>query len=602
MGRDSDTRNLILAAVLSMLVVLGWQLFVMPRPPAPLVEPPVAGAPAGAPQATPGTASTPVEPAVTPVTRAQALATTPRLAIKSDAFSGSIALKGGRIDDLHLEGYRETLDPESPTVILLNPTGGPSPYYTVYGWLKSGEGDPGPLPGPNTEWTVESGRTLTPTSPVTLVWDNGAGLVFHRKISVDDRYMFSITETVQNNGAAPVSLAPYGYVARRGEPQHLTTWILHEGVVGVFDGKLADLTYGALKDLDINPAEGVREERHAVAADGWLGFTDKYWMTVMAPKSGQAFDALYRAFPMGDTHEFRTEMRLPVMTVAPGARAEVATNLFAGAKEVATLRDYQENLGLHNFDDAVDWGWFYFLTKPIFTMLEFFYHLTGNMGWAIIVLTLVIKTVLFPLAYKSYVSMSKMKVLQPEMEKLKERCGDDKQKMQQEMFALYKREKVNPASGCLPILLQIPIFFSLYKVIFVSIELRHAPFIGWIQDLSAPDPTSIFNLFGLLPYDVSFVPVFLSIGVYPVLMGITMWLQQKLNPAPTDPTQAAIFAYMPWMFMFMLGSFASGLVIYWCANNTITFLQQYFIMRSQGVQVDLLGNITRGFKRKRPQE
>jgi len=288
--------------------------------------------------------------------------------------------------------------------------------------------------------------------------------------------------------------------------------------------------------------------------------------------------------------------------VAPGARAETTTRLFSGAKEVQTIRDYEADLGIAKFEDAVDWGWFYFLTKPLFTVLHWLNGLIGNMGWAIIGLTFVIKAILFPLAYKSYVSMSKMKALQPEMEKIKERAGDDKQKLQKEMMELYKKEKVNPASGCLPIILQIPIFFSLYKVLFVTIEMRHAPFIGWIEDLSAPDPTSFMNLFGLLPYEIpAFLGLF-SIGVFPILMGITMWLQQKLNPAPTDPTQQMIFAWMPWVFMFMLGQFAAGLVIYWTANNVITILQQYIIMRSQGVEVDLFGNIKRSLKKKRPQE
>jgi YidC/Oxa1 family membrane protein insertase len=334
-----------------------------------------------------------------------------------------------------------------------------------------------------------------------------------------------------------------------------------------------------------------------VQRNGWLGFTDKYWMTVLAPAPEQQFDAIYKAIPR-TTPEFRTEMRMPVMSVGAGERAEMQTRIFSGAKEVETIRDYESELGIVRFEDSVDWGWFYFLTKPLFTVLHWLNGLIGNMGWAIIGLTFIIKAILFPLAYKSYVSMSKMKALQPEMEKIKERAGDDKQKLQQEMMALYKKEKVNPASGCLPILLQIPIFFSLYKVLFVTIEMRHAPFIGWIEDLSAPDPTSWMNLFGLLPYEIpGFLAIF-SIGIYPILMGISMWLQQKLNPAPTDPTQQMIFAWMPWVFMFLLGQFAAGLVIYWLTNNIITILQQYIIMRSQGVEVDFFGNIKKSLKRK----
>jgi YidC/Oxa1 family membrane protein insertase len=320
-------------------------------------------------------------------------------------------------------------------------------------------------------------------------------------------------------------------------------------------------------------------------------------MTTLLPDPGQSFTAVYRTIP-GTVPEFRTEMRMPVMTVAPGETAEMHTELFAGAKEVSTIREYQEEQGLLQFEDAIDWGWFYFLTKPMFFLLDTVRSVVGNMGWSIIVLTLIVKTILFPLAYKSYVAMSKMKKLQPEMEKIKERAGDDKMKLQQEMMELYKKEKVNPASGCLPILVQIPIFFALYKVLFVTIEMRHAPFILWIEDLSAPDPTSWMNLFGLLPYDVSWAPAFISIGVFPIMMGVTMWMQQKLNPAPTDPTQQMIFAWMPWIFMFMLGSFAAGLVIYWTANNVLTFAQQYLIMRSQGVEVDFLGNVKKSFRRR----
>jgi YidC/Oxa1 family membrane protein insertase len=337
-----------------------------------------------------------------------------------------------------------------------------------------------------------------------------------------------------------------------------------------------------------------------VTENGWIGFTDHHRMSILLPASRQRSAGVARYDQSSDT--FLSDMRLPDATIAPGATATAATSLFAGAKEWATIRDYQNDKGIDRFVDAIDWGWFFFLTKPIFMALHYLNMLLGNMGWAIIGLTVIIKALLFPLAYKSYVSMSKMKALQPEMEKIKEHAGEDRMKMQTEIMALYKREKVNPAAGCLPILLQIPIFFSLYKVIFVTLELRHAPFIGWIRDLSAPDPTSILNLFGLLPWAApgpeSLLFIF-SIGVWPVLMGISMWLQMKLNPAPTDPTQAMIFNWMPWIFMFMLGTFASGLVIYWVANNMITFTQQYLIMRSQGVHPNVLGNILSTFRRTR---
>ncbi|MCL5778932.1 membrane protein insertase YidC [Limibaculum sp. FT325] len=598
-GDKSDTRNLLLAAVLSMAVIFTWQAFFAPQP-----EPPQQVA---AEQTATGEGSTaaPVEGSGTEtaeapgavVERDAALTRTQRIPIASGAVTGSISLKGARIDDLHLSDYRETLDPGSDTVVLLNPTGALNPYYIVHGWLRTAEGDPGPLPGANTEWTIESGERLTPTTPVTLRWDNGEGLVFRKTIALDERYMFTITQTVENTRAEPVSIAPYGYIARRGEPKGMGFFILHEGAVGMFDGALSEVSYGDMQELPANPLEGGMVEAHSVTGNGWLGFTDHYWMTTLAPRPGQAFSAVYKVLP-GALPEFRTEMRLPVMTVAPGGTAQIATNLFAGAKELGTIAGYEESLGIDRFYDSVDWGWFYFLTKPIAWMLNWVQGLIGNMGFSIIALTFIIKALLFPLAYKSFVAMSKMKKLQPEMEKIKERAGDDRQKLQMEMMALYKKEKVNPASGCLPILIQIPIFFALYKVLFVTIEMRHAPFIGWIRDLSAPDPTSWLNLFGLLPYDVAWAPVFISIGVFPILMGITMWLQQKLNPAPADPTQAMIFAWMPWVFMFMLGSFASGLVIYWTANNILTFTQQYIIMRSQGVEVDIFGNIKKSFKRK----
>jgi len=614
MNQEPETRNLIMAVALSVLVIVVWYLIFPPEPPPPAAEgadPAVAasgaeGTGAGATgggiggQGASPSAGDPVSGAVA-LSRERALEQSDRIAVKSGTLSGSISLIGGRIDDLHLEDYRETLDPGADTVTLLNPTRGPKPYYVSYGWLAPQGVNAGSLPGPSTPWEIEAGDDLTPTSPVTLIWENEAGLVFRRVISVDEQYMFTITQSVENTLGDPVDLAPYGYVARRGQPDTQGIWILHEGAVGVFDGELSERDYDELTELPPDPLEKGLVERIGVTQNGWLGFTDKYWMATLAPETDQDFTAVYKT-DLTRGPEYRAEMRLPVMTVPAGQRVEMVTRLFAGAKEVTTIRDYEERLGIVKFEDAVDWGWFYFLTKPLFTMLHWLSVLVGNMGWAIIALTIIIKAILFPLAYKSYVSMSKMKALQPEMEKIKERAGDDKQRLQKEMMELYKKEKVNPASGCLPILLQIPIFFSLYKVLFVTIEMRHAPFIGWIEDLSAPDPTSWMNLFGLLPYEIPAFLSILSIGVYPILMGITMWLQQKLNPAPTDPTQAMIFAWMPWMFMFLLGQFAAGLVIYWTANNVITFLQQYLIMRSQGVDVDLLGNIKKSFKKKRPQE
>ncbi|MEO1493181.1 MAG: membrane protein insertase YidC [Pseudomonadota bacterium] len=601
MGGSDETKNLILAAVLSMVVVFAWFTIFPPEPPveeqpAPTVE----GQDATVPQ--PGAPSAPVLQA----SRDDALAagSDERIEIVSPAITGSILLTGGRIDDIHLSKYRETQDPEADTVILLNPAGGPNPYYVDYGWVKTEGADPGPMPKGDTPWTLESGDRLTPDSPVTLAWENGAGLTFRRTIALDEQYMFTITQSVENATGTDVTLAPFGKIVRIGGEASTNLWILHEGAIAQTTEKREEISYSDLEDLDPSPNQQGLLFPFLGAQNGWMGFTDKYWMTTMIPARDTGFDGFFQTFLRGAQPEFQGLMRQPVMTVPAEGGVSATSHLFAGAKEFYTLRDYQDTMGIKDFVDAIDWGWFYFLTKPIFQLLAWVQSIVGNMGFAIIGLTLIIKTILFPLAYKSYVSMSKMKELQPEMEKLKERCGDDRQKMQQEMMALYKKEKVNPASGCLPILLQIPIFFSLYKVLFVTIEMRHAPFIWWITDLSAPDPTSILNLFGLLPFaapdPTSFLAIF-SIGVFPILMGITMWLQQKLNPAPTDPTQAMIFAWMPWVFMFMLGTFASGLVIYWVANNTITFIQQYSIMRSQGVKVDILGNIVAGFKKKKPE-
>jgi YidC/Oxa1 family membrane protein insertase len=598
---DDQSRNLILATALSFLVILGW--FVLGPILFPDAFPPPPETPETPAETTPqaGTAPGPELAAPAPKSRETALAQSPRVPIRTARLSGSLSLVGGRIDDLSLTDYKVTVDPGSPIVTLLTPAGTAHAYYVLYGWSPAGGLAADAVPGPGTPWTLESGETLTETTPVTLRWDNGAGLIFRQTFAIDANYMFTVTQSVENATGAEVRMAPWGIVARHGTPPDLKNfYILHEGAILVADGELQELKYNAISELPVNPDEGTATEVVDVAENGWIGFTDHYWMSTLVPPAGQAFTAVTKYTQATDT--FQTDMRLPAVTVPPGETAEAATSLFAGAKEWATIRDYQREMHIDRFVDAIDWGWFFFLTKPIFWVLHYMNRLIGNMGWAIIGLTFVIKLILFPLAYKSYVAMSRMKALQPEMEKIKERAGEDRMKMQQEVMALYKREKVNPAAGCLPILLQIPIFFSLYKVIFVTIELRHAPFFGWIRDLSAPDPTSILNLFGLLPWAApghDTILGIISIGVWPILLGISMWLQQKLNPAPTDRTQAMIFAWMPWIFMFMLGSFASGLVIYWVANNVITFIQQYWIMRSQGVQPNVLGNILGVFKKTR---
>ncbi|PZX12266.1 YidC/Oxa1 family membrane protein insertase [Palleronia aestuarii] len=595
---DDQNKNLILATALSFLVILVWFFLFPPEQQSPE---------ATEPETTISETSTATSPPQVQgeETRtspdgqlADAVEDAPRIAIDTPALEGSISLLGGRIDQLSLKRYQETLDPDSPDVDLLNPVGTDHAYYALFGWSPGGSLDFEDVPGANTEWQLAEGETLTPESPVTLTWDNGNGVIFRRQVSIDDNYMFTIAQSVENTSDEPIRLAPYGTVARHGEPDTVNFFILHEGVVRMSDGELEEIDYDDMPDFEVVQREGARAEVIDVTANGWIGFTDKYWMTTLIPAPGSAFVSVAKY--VEGSNIYQTEARQPTMEVAPGATVDTTMQLFAGAKEWETIRYYQNDEGIVGFVDSIDWGWFFFLTKPIFAVLHWLNSVIGNMGWSIIVLTLLIKAILFPLAYKSYVSMAKMKELQPEMEKLKEKAGDDRQKLQQGMMALYRDNKVNPAAGCLPILMQIPIFFSLYKVIFVTIELRHAPWIGWIRDLSAPDPTSILNLFGLLPFappdPTSFLAI-LSLGVLPILLGISMWLQQKLNPAPADATQAMIFAWMPWVFMFMLGQFASGLVLYWIANNTITFSQQYLIMRSQGYKPDVFGNIRKGFRR-----
>ncbi len=602
---QDQNKNMILAIVLSMAVIFGWAIFFpandTPTQPSTdltaLPEGTVTPSNTGEGGNTPPTLGSAQTAQPEPVV-ADAATTAPRIDVRTPELSGSISLLGGRLDDLHLTEYNVNLGDNSEKVVLLSPTGSDNPYYVVWGWAGTASGNGGGTPNASTLWTLESGTTLTDTTPITLKWDNGAGLIFRRTISVDAQYMFDIEQSVENNTGESVRLAPYGIIARNGEPKTAGFYLLHEGVVRASDGKIEELKYKDMPDFTVVPGDGPVEIID-VQENGWIGFTDKYWMTTLIPTPGQPFASVAKYTPGNDTYQ--TDMRLPAMDVATGQTAAIGTSLFAGAKVVDVIKAYEADRGIDRFIDSIDWGWFYFITKPMAGLLAWVKNIVGNMGFAIIGLTLIVKLLLFPLAYKSAVSMAKMKKLQPEMAKLKERYGKDKQGLQKETMAFYKKEGVNPAAGCLPILIQIPIFFSLYKVLFVTIEMRQAPFIWWIKDLSVPDPSSWFNLFGLLPYDVSWAPQLLSIGLFPVVMGITMWMQQKLNPAPTEKTQAMIMAWMPWVFMFMLGRFASGLVIYWVANNTLTFLQQYFIMRSQGVKPDVFGNILSGFKKKKPE-
>ncbi|MBU9697124.1 membrane protein insertase YidC [Rhodobacteraceae bacterium HSP-20] len=595
---EDQNKNLLLATLLSFLVILVWFVLFPPEdvpvdPNAPAAVTQTEQAPAAPAAAADGAATT---------AEAEPLPEAPRLTVDTPALTGSISLLGGRIDDLSLKSYRETLDPASPMVRLLSPVGEAHPYYAVFGWGPGTGLTADDVPGARTEWRVTGGGTLAPDAPVTLQWQNTKGMTFTREISVDDKFMFTVKDTVQNAGSAAVSLFPYGIVARHGQPAGLQNFfVLHEGMVSRTDGTLTEQNYDDLMELPVIEREAAQAEVVDATTDGWIGFTDKYWMTTLIPEQGIPFTAVTKYVPSADIYQ--TETRKPVAELAAGGSVTSTVRLFAGAKEWATIRAYEKDLGIAGFIDSIDWGWFFFLTKPIFAVLHWLNAAIGNMGLAIIALTFVLKLLVLPLAYKSYVSMAKMKELQPELEALKERAGEDKQKMQREMMQLYKDKKVNPAAGCLPILIQIPIFFALYKVIFVTIELRHAPFFGWLKDLSAPDPSSIFNLFGLLPWDAPVqgsVMALVFIGILPILLGITMWLQQKLNPQPTDPVQQQVFAWMPWIFMFMLGGFASGLVVYWITNNIITFSQQYLIMRSHGHKPDVFGNIKSGFKKKEP--
>ncbi len=596
---DDQNKNLILATVLSFGVILAWTTLF---PPEDLLVDPAQEVTTVADDAT-LPAADPAAPAATaPTETAETAAEAPRVPIETDQFRGTISLLGGRIDDLALTQYRETIDEDADIVRLLKPVGEPGAYFATFGWTATDGIDATAVPGPDTLWSLESGTTLTPSTPVTLVWDNGAGQVFRTEISVDDAFMFDFAQSVENTSSTPVSARPYGLLRRHGQPDDLKNFfILHEGLVRMTDGELEETGYDDITEYAVDPRERTQAERLDVTQSGWIGYTDHYWMTTLIPDQQAPFRSTSKYFDSRDL--FQAEAVMPIETVAAGETATVTTQLFAGAKEWEAIRNYENEDGVYGFLDSIDWGWFFFLTKPIFALLHYLNVFIGNMGWSILMLTVILKIIVLPLAYKSYVSMAKMKELQPEMEKLKERAGDDKQAMQQGMMKLYKDNKVNPAAGCLPILLQIPIFFSLYKVIFVTIELRHAPWIGWIKDLSAPDPSSLLNLFGLLPYAAPEPGSILSlifIGILPILLGISMWLQQKLNPAPTDPTQQMIFAWMPWVFMFMLGSFASGLVLYWIANNIITFTQQYAIMRSHGAKPDVFGNIKSSLRKKAP--
>ncbi|MGC2775550.1 MAG: membrane protein insertase YidC, partial [Bradyrhizobium sp.] len=533
--------------------------------------------------------------------REAAIAASPRVKIDTPRLTGSIALKGARIDDIALVQYRDTVDPTSPAIVLFSPSNTANPYYAEFGWVGA-PGAKAQAPDPSTVWQQDGSNALTSATPVKLTYDNGAGLTFRRTIAVDDHYLFSIKDEVTNTGSAPATLYPYGLISRHGTPHVSGYYILHEGLIGYLGEKgLQEYTYKKIDD-DKNAEFSV--------TDAWMGITDKYWAAALLPASDAHLKARYQSSVVDNVRRYQTDYLEDAQTVAPGATNTVSTRLFAGAKEagvvginfpVGGLGGYNQKLGLNHFDLLIDWGWFYFLTKPMFLALDFFYRFFGNFGISILLVTVLVKLLFFPLANKSYASMAKMKAIQPQLAALKERYPDDRMKQQQEMMEIYKKEKINPIAGCLPVALQIPVFFSLYKVLFVTIEMRHAPFYGWIKDLSAPDPTNLFTLFGLIPFDPTQLPLFghyLALGIWPIIMGITMWFQMKLNPTPPDPTQAMIFNWMPLIFTFMLAGFPAGLVIYWAWNNTLSVLQQGFIMRRNGVKVELFDNIRGTFKKK----
>jgi len=590
---QENQKNLLLAIVLSLAVLLAWQFFyVAPRqeqerqarlrqeqtkakeqpvPSAPKTDQPVQPSVAPAP-------STAMAPAMT---RQEALDKSTRVSIEAPSLKGSISLKGGRIDDVVLRKYRETVSPDSPNVELFSPSGAPHPYYAEYGWT-AGANATRPMPSQDTVWRLEKGGPLTPESPVTLVWDNSQGLIFRRTISVDAGYLFKVADEVENNSGSPVSLFPFALISRHGLPKLEGLWlVLHEGFVGAL---------GPSGVQEVGYSDVLGGAKIFKQTGGWLGFTDKYWGAALIPDQTAPNEVRLsgKKGPSGAKDTYQADVSAGPIAIAPGGRATFTSHLFAGAKIAKQIEAYGEQLGAKRFDMLIDWGYFWFLTKPLFQLLHWLSQLLGNYGLAILATTVFVKLLFFPLANKSYESMAKMKLLQPEMEKLRERYKDDRAKMQQELMALYRERKINPMAGCVPILLQIPVFFALYKVLYITIDMRQAPFFGWIHDLSAPDPTSIFNLFGLLPYAV---PEFLHVGVWPIIMGITMWIQMQLNPQQPDPIQQKIFSWMPVMFTFLLANFAAGLVIYWAWNNVLTLLQQYTIMRKNGVEVHLWKNL-----------
>ena len=569
---NSDNKNMILAVVLSAIVLFGWS-FVSERY-FPTANPPVTRIEKGREVATPQPQASPAANAPAAIRdRAIVVRESPRVAIRTPRLAGSINLKGARVDDLVLTTYRETIAPNSPPIRLFSPAGTADAYFASFGWTGQGLA----VPGPDTVWQA-SGGALTPATPVTLSWNNGRGQIFQILLSVDQDYLFTVEQRILNRGAAAIAAQPFALVSRVGPSRDLSSWTNHTGPIGVFDG-------AANYDVDFSNLDGAEPGLFARlfgtkaqagpnyydSTGGWVGFSDKYWLAAVIPDQNARVHAGFRS---GGDRRYQADAIGQPVIVPPGRATRTTARLFAGAKEMALLRHYSRDLGIQRLDKAIDWGWFEWFMRPIFSLLLWLYSIIGNFGLAIICLTLIVRTLLFPIAQKQFRSMAAMRAIQPKMKAIQDRHADDRMTMQQEVMKLYKEEKVNPAAGCLPIFLQIPIFYALYKVLMVSVEMRHKPFVLWIRDLSAPDPLTPVNLFGYLPFTP---PHFLALGVLPILLGVTMWLQMRLQPQAPDPVQRQIFGLMPWVLMFVMANFAAGLQLYWVTNNILTIAQQKWL-------------------------
>ena len=561
-----ENRNVIIAVILSTAILIGWSMYFENPDEAQRKRLEIQGK-----TETQTNIQKPETPQTTKanptkaISRGEALKEGDRVSIENSNLAGSISLRGAIIDDIVLKNYRETLDKNSKPIIVLSPKKSDEGYFVESGWATTKSDIK--VPDNNSIWQIKDGKKLTPTTPVTLEWNNREGIIFSKKIEVDNKYLFKITETIRNEKNKTIELFHYSQITKNTKPTTENFYILHEGLIGVVDKNLKEETYSTIE----------KEKKTYAGKSGWFGITDKYWMSAIIPESGKSFKGEYSF-----ANSYKANFIISEPTIANPQKSTSATlKIFIGAKEVYPIDNYTEIEKIDRFDLSIDWGWFYFITKPLFFVIDYIFKIVGNFGLAIIILTLIVRILFFPLNNYSFKSMAKMKVLQPETLRIKELYKDDVKRTQQEMMALYKREKVNPLSGCLPILIQIPIFFAVYKMLFVTLEMRHAPFFGWIKDLSAADPTTIFNLFGLIPWNP---PSFLMIGVWPILMGITMYFQMKLNPTPPDPIQAKIFAFFPLIMTVMLATFPSGLVVYWTVSNVLTMAQQYYIMKKTTVK------------------